>query len=112
MAHDVLWYGPIQYTAVMKQLQRQYPDIVLMPDPLTEQGIPYIVKELNPRVIAASWRNYSDSFVNTCHASNAIVIVDESDAGCWEQAIDWGSDGIQTDEPAKLIEFLNSRKGK
>jgi hypothetical protein len=50
---DVLWYGPIPFVAVMQQLQRRYPNCILMPDPLTEQGIPYIVKRLHPKVIAA-----------------------------------------------------------
>ena len=40
------------------------------------------------------------------------VIVDE-DQGTeeeWEKIIGWGTDGIQTDNPEKLIEYLKNRK--
>jgi hypothetical protein len=37
------------------------------------------------------------------------VIVDEKDPSCWADAVAWGSDGIQTDHPAQLIEFLNTQ---
>ncbi len=110
MEHDVLWYGPIDYVSVLKELQRRYPESILMPDPITEQGIPLLVNKLQPRVIAATWDHYSKSFVDKCHAAGALVIVDESDSSCWEDAIAWGSDGIQTDHPAKLIELLKARE--
>ncbi len=77
-----------------------------MPDPIYERNLPQILEQLNPRVVAAVWKHYSQSFVETCHAAGAIVIVDESDPSCWES---WGSDGIQTDHPAELIELLRSR---
>jgi glycerophosphoryl diester phosphodiesterase len=110
MEHDVLWYGPIFFLGVLKELQRRYPECIVMPDPIREMGIPLVVKGLQPKVIAATWDNYSKSFVDKCHAAGAIVIVDESDQSCWEEAIAWGSNGIQTDHPAKLIRFLKARK--
>lgn len=110
MEHDVLWYGPIQYADALQKLKQRYPDAILMPDPITETGIPLLVYRLQPKVIAATWDDYSQSFVNKCHAAGAIVIVDESDPDCWEDAIAWGSDGIQTDHPAKLIDLLRAHK--
>ena len=109
MEHDVLWYGPIYAMRELKKLKERHPWCILMPDPIQEKGIPLVVKRLHPRVIAATWDRYSKSFVDACHAADAIVIVDESDPSCWEDAIEWGSDGIQTNHPAKLIALLKAR---
>ncbi|MBN2307943.1 MAG: hypothetical protein JXR94_03170, partial [Candidatus Hydrogenedentes bacterium] len=53
--------------------------------------------------------HYSESFARACHDAGAIVIVDESDPDCWEQALAWGTDGIQTDHPADLVALLKAR---
>ena len=54
----------------------------------------------------------NESFVKTAHVDNAKVFVDEKKGTKeeWEQIINWGTDGIQTDNPAALIEFLKKRK--
>jgi glycerophosphoryl diester phosphodiesterase len=54
----------------------------------------------------------NENFVKTAHSNHAKVFVDE-DKGTpaeWEQIIQWGTDGIQTDDPAALIKFLKGRK--
>lgn len=106
MEHDVLWYADPDE---IEQLLQLCPECIAMPDPGPEKNLPALIARLNPRVIAAVWRHYSKNFVATCHAASAIVIVDESDSTCWHQAIEWGSDGIQTDHPEQLIEFLENR---
>ena len=106
MEHDVLWYigaGQIQ------QLRKVCPECIEMPDPGPELFLPQLLESVKPRVIAAVWRHYTKSFVEKCHAAGAIVIVDESDPTCWQDALAWGSDGIQTDHPAKLVKFLDER---
>jgi glycerophosphoryl diester phosphodiesterase len=109
MERDVFWYT---WPANIKKLKQICDKCVGMPDPIFERNLPYIIRELRPRVIAATWDRYSKSFVETCHAAGAIVIVDESDPSCWADAIAWGSDGIQTDHPEKLIEFLKAREAE
>jgi glycerophosphoryl diester phosphodiesterase len=107
MERDILWYaGPKD----IKALHQICDQCTGMPDPYIEANLPNIIKQLKPRVIAAVWKHYSKTFVETCHKSGAIVIVDESDPSCWDDAIEWGSDGIQTDHPAKLIEYLKGIK--
>jgi glycerophosphoryl diester phosphodiesterase len=112
MEDDVIWYAPIHFMKVLKGFKERFPNAILMPDPIQEKGIPKLVEGLHTQMMSASWRNYSKSFVDACHAAGAIVIVDESDQSCWEDALAWGSDGIQTDHPAELIEFLNTRGAK
>ena len=107
MEREVLWYT---WPANIERLNRLCETCIGMPDPVYERNLPQLIEQLRPRVIAAVWKHYSPSFVETCHAAGAIVIVDESDPSCWEDALAWGSDGIQTDHPAKLIELLRSRR--
>jgi len=106
MEHDVLWYiGATQ----IQQLRKVCPECVEMPDPGIEMLLPGLLQSIKPRVVAAVWKHFSKTFVERCHDAGAIVIVDESNPDCWEQALAWGTDGIQTDHPAKLIAFLDKR---
>jgi glycerophosphoryl diester phosphodiesterase len=107
MAHRVLWYADFDE---LESVGRLCPECILMPDPGLEANLPDVVERFQPAVIAAVWRYYSRSFVEKCHRAGAIVIVDEGGPSCWEDALTWGSDGIQTDRPAELIALLKSRE--
>lgn len=103
MAGQVLWYADFDELELVAEL---CPECILMPDPGPERNLPKVIERFQPSVIAAVWRYYSRSFVAKCHQAGAIVIVDESAPTCWEVALEWNSDGIQTDHPAQLIAFL------
>jgi glycerophosphoryl diester phosphodiesterase len=105
MERDILWYAsPVR----LEQLQKLCPKCLPMPDPYREEMLPVVLKRLHPRVVASFCDRISPSFIKTCHEAGAIVIADETDPPkCWQQALRWGTDGIQTDRPAELIEFLN-----
>jgi len=107
MERDVLWYADDHE---LEQVKGLCPKCIIMPDPGAEENMPNLIERFKPDVIAAVWRHYSQSFVEKCHDAGAIVIVDESDPNCWEDALKWGSDGIQTDHPEELIEFLRKNK--
>ncbi|MCL4693886.1 MAG: glycerophosphodiester phosphodiesterase family protein [Candidatus Hydrogenedentes bacterium] len=109
MAHDVLWYASPEE---LRELKEVCPECIEMPDPGPEENLAALLKEAEPRVVASVWRFYSPSFVKACHDAGAIVMVDESDPSCWEDAIAWGSDGIQTDHPEELIAFLKAREAQ
>lgn len=104
MVSSVLWYCDAdEHRYVMEH------GGISMPDPGPEENLAQLIADFQPKAIASVWRHYSPTFVKTCHEAGALVIVDESDPTCWEDAIAWGSDGIQTDHPEKLIEFLKKR---
>ena len=112
MERDVLWYaGPEE----LRQVRAQCPNCIVMPDPGPEENLPALIEEFHPQVVATVWRHHTPSLVQRCHAAGAIVIVDEGhvappeDVRCWEQALEWGTDGIQTDYPEELIAFLKHR---
>jgi len=107
MTHRVLWYADFDELERVEQL---CPECILMPDPGPEENLPELFRRFQPAVVAAVWRYYSRSFAAKCHRAGAIVIVDESGPACWEDALAWNSDGIQSDRPAQLIALLENRK--
>lgn len=109
MEHSVIWYvgGP-----QLKELKEVCPECIPMPDPGPEENLAKLLADEKPRAVASVWEYYSKSFLDACHKAGAIVIVDESDPTCWEQALAWGTDGIQTDHPADLIKLLDARAKK
>ena len=105
MAGQVLWYADFDE---LERVAKLCPECILMPDPGPEENLPKVIERFQPSVIAAVWRYYSSSFAAKCHQAGAIVIVDESGPTCWEDALAWNSDGIQSDHPAQLITLLKS----
>jgi glycerophosphoryl diester phosphodiesterase len=105
MEDRVIWYCDPEEHDEVERLSKQ---CVSMPDPGPEENLQQIIDQFEPTLVASVWRYYSESFVKTCHEAGAMVIVDESDQSCWVDAIAWGSDGIQTDHPAELIEYLKN----
>ncbi len=83
-----------------------------MPDPGPEKNIEEVERQVHPKVIASDMGELSESFVKTAHNNKVKVFVDEKKGTKeeWEQIISWGTDGIQTNDPAALIEFLKHRK--
>ncbi len=57
-------------------------------------------------------RNFSAEMVETAHAHNVLVFVDDSGDAPerllkeWEMIINLNTNGIQTDHPGLLIEYL------
>lgn len=105
MAEDTLWYAGPPALARVRDL---CPECEIMPDPGPERNLARTLERWRPRVVASVWRHFSKAFLDACHAAGAIVIVDESAPSCWEDAIAWGVDGVQTDHPAALIERLKA----
>jgi len=107
MEGQVLWYADFDE---LEQVAELCPECILMPDPGPEKNLPYVIERFRPSVIASVWRYYCRSFAVKCHRAGAIVIVDESGPDCWEDALMWNTDGIQSDHTAQLISFLQARK--
>jgi len=107
MARHVLWYADYEE---LERVAELCPDCILMPDPGPEENLTEVLERFKPSVVASVWRYYSRSFVEKCHQAGAIVIVDESDPSCWQDALAWNTDGIQSNQPAQLISLLEHPK--
>jgi glycerophosphoryl diester phosphodiesterase len=109
MQRQVVWcISPDQVAA----LRQTCSECIPMPDPESEETLPAMLKQTRPRIVAPVWSVFSSTFAAKCHEAGAHVFVDEHKSGkaCWRLALDWGADGIQTDTPAELIEFLIGRE--
>lgn len=106
MEHDVVWcISPGQITA----LREACPECIEMPDPGNESNLSVVIPRYGPRMMAPVWRDFTKTYVQTCHEAGIIVFVDEHDSSSWKNAVAWGADGIQTNHPAVLIQFLKDR---
>ena len=108
MERDIVWYVPASYMDVLKEIKINCHKCVPMPDPGPKKNIAKVVEQIHPQVLATDMSKLSESFVKTAHANNAMVFVDENDGTMteWKKILKWGTDGIQTDRPEELIEFL------
>jgi glycerophosphoryl diester phosphodiesterase len=109
MVSDVIWYADDDE---LEEVKKFCPECIIMPDPGPEKNLPELINRFHPDVIAAVWKYVSESFVKTSHDAGAIVIVDGKGPNTWEQALEWSMDGIQTDQPTALVEFLKKRNMK
>ncbi len=108
MEKQVLWYSPFLRVITFNRLRRLCPKCLPMPDPGPGWLLPLTLKMLRPPVVASVWDDFSRDFAEKCHEARALVIVDEDKGGPgeWGKMLDWGVDGIQTDDPEGLIRFL------
>jgi glycerophosphoryl diester phosphodiesterase len=112
MERDIIWYISASRIDEIKDLRKNCYKCQPMPDPGPEANILKVAEQVHPRVIATDMGQLRESFVKTAHQSGAKIFVDEKKGTPeeWEKIISWGTDGIQTDDPARLIEFINARK--
>jgi len=112
MERDIIWYISASRPDLIKELQNLCYQCIPMPDPGEEKNITEVERQVHPQIFASDMSKLSESFVKTAHSNSTKVFVDEEKGTReeWEQIINWGTDGIQTDDPAALIEFLQERK--
>ncbi len=103
-------YGGYQY---LKQVSELRPKIKVMPESVNVAVMKKLIDELKPKVIAFGARDFTDEIIGLARDAKAEVYVDrlgEADRPeIWQDAIDRGADGIQTDKPAELVEYLRSK---
>ena len=107
MEKGVIWYAGMQR---LLQLQEMCPECIPMPDPHSPEKLSSILERFQPFVIASDMSQLSKEYVDTAHDNGAIVIVDEKEGTPeeWRRILEYGTNGIQTDRPAELIQFLKS----
>ena len=111
MEKDVIWYIPSRYLMQMKNVDTVFGNSFPMPDPGPEKNLEKVLVKLKPAVVATDMGVLSQRFVEEAHQKNAKVFVDE-DKGTeaeWNKILSWKTDGIQTNDPAKLIQFLKNK---
>lgn len=112
MESDIVWYISANRSEEIKLLQKLSPKSFAMPDPGPEKNIRQVCDLFRPQVLASDMGQLSASFVTIAHENKARVFVDENKGTPeeWSQILDWGTDGIQTDDPESLLKFLKNQK--
>ncbi len=112
MEKRVVWYIPASLKKVIKAVKKYCAECAVMPDPGPIKNLSNVLNRIKPTVIASDMHTLSADFVTLAHSKEAKVFVDDNKATEieWQQILDWGTDGIQTDKPEELINFLNREK--
>lgn len=112
MENDIVWYIPYQYLTQSENVDLLFGKSFPMPDPQSKENIKAALKKIKTPLIATDMGELSQSFVDEAHKYGARIFVDEKEGTKeeWAKIIGWGTEGIQTDNPAELIEFLKENK--
>ena len=111
MEQDVIWYISAKYLMQMKNEDKAFGKSFPMPDPGPEKDLENVLDKLKPAVIATDMGVLSKTLVEKAHKKNAKVFVDEHEGAEdeWNEILSWKTDGIQTNDPGKLIQFLKNK---
>jgi len=110
MEKDVVWYMPSYFYE--KSGERAFENTHPMPDPGSLENLDTILDSHPVHVVATDMGVLSAEFVSAAHSRQAKVFVDdhEGSEAEWRKILRWNTDGIQTDHPQQLIEFLKAQK--
>jgi glycerophosphoryl diester phosphodiesterase len=107
--HVVIYCG----LNLARQIQEVNPKLKVMPESNSVEHSKLLVEQLHPRVIAFGGRDFTAEIIAVAKQANALVYVDRMGATDapegWQSAIDAGADGIQTDRPGALVEYLRQK---
>jgi glycerophosphoryl diester phosphodiesterase len=110
MSDKVVIYGDAFF---LKGVQALRPALRVMPEADDAATVQKLVDTLDPRVIAFDAGDFKDDAIKLAREAHADIYVDRlgaaDQAAAWQDAIDRGATGIQTDHPAELVQYLRAR---
>ena len=109
MRASVVVYGGPELLQAVRALA---PDIRVMPEARNFETAKRLMAELRLQVMAFDYRDFTPETVGVVRAAGIDVYVDrlgpQDNPASWQEAIDLGATGIQTDRPAELVEYLKA----
>jgi glycerophosphoryl diester phosphodiesterase len=111
MLDSVVIYGGAGF---LKQVQVFYPSLKVMPEAGSAATLGKLAADMKLRVAAFDAVDFKDDVIAVAAKAGVAIYVDrlglaDNPAG-WQDAVERGAAGIQTDRPAELVEYLRSRK--
>ena len=86
----------------------------IMPEAYSAATLEKLLGELKPRVAAFDAGDFRDDAIMVAKRAGVEIYVDRlgsaDNPAAWQDAIDRGAAGIQTDRPAELVEYLRLHK--
>jgi len=96
-----------------KQILSLNSNLKVMPEASTVEHARTLLDELHPKVIAFDAKDFTPGIISVVRNAGTRIYVDRmgptDDPEGWQAAIDAGADGIQTDRPGPLVEFLKAK---
>jgi glycerophosphoryl diester phosphodiesterase len=96
-----------------KEIQRLNPKLKVMPEAGGAENAKHLIERLHPQVMAFDAADFKPEVIHVVKEANVQIYVDrmgKTDApDGWQSAIDAGADGIQTDRPAELVQYLREK---
>ena len=110
MADHVVIYAGL---SLSKEIQKLNPKLKVMPEAGTVENAKHLIEQLHPLVMAFDAGDFTPDVIRVVKEAKAEIYVDrmgttDAPAG-WQSAIDAGADGIQTDRPAELVQYLREK---
>jgi glycerophosphoryl diester phosphodiesterase len=106
--HVVIYSGRIS-----KDIRELNPRLKIMPEARDAEFAQKLVDSLHPKVLAFDAHDFKPEVIEVAKKAHALIYVDRlgsaDTAPAWQEAIDWGADGIQTDHPEELVEYLRGK---
>ena len=107
MTDQVVIYCGLKLAGAIQEVN---PRLKVMPESNSVEHSRLLIEQLHPKVIAFDARDFTPEIVAFVKNAHALVYVDRMGATDaiegWQSAIEAGADGIQTDRPGKLVEYL------
>ena len=109
MQEHVVIYGS---TFFLMKVHRISPALKVMPEAVNVIICSLEVKILHPKVLAFGSYDFTNQVIDCAKKANAQIYVDRlgttDNPDGWQKAIDMGANGIQTNRPAELVEYLRA----
>jgi glycerophosphoryl diester phosphodiesterase len=109
MADNVVIYSG----RLSKDIQDLNPRLRIMPEARNPEFAQKLVDSLHPKVLAFDAGDFKPEVIAVVKRANSLIYVDRlgpaDTLAAWQEAIDWGADGIQTDHPEELVKFLRGK---
>ena len=110
MEDHVVVYGDPTY---LKQVGMLSPKMRLMPEARNPAALRSLLDTLSLKVAAFDASDFTDQTIAVARAAKIDIYVDRLGAADnpsgWQDAVDRGAAGIQTDHPAELVQYLKSK---
>ena len=96
-----------------RQILALNPKLKVMPESSSVERAKTLIDQLHPKVMAFDARDFTPEIIAVVRQAGVQIYVDRLGTAdtpeLWQAAIDAGADGIQTDRPRELVEFLRAK---
>jgi len=111
MLNSVVIYGGAGF---LKKVQALGPSLKVMPEAYSAATLEKLLADLKLRVAAFDAGDFKDDAIAVAKHAAVDIFVDRlgsaDNPSAWQDAVDRGAAGIQTDRPAELVEYLRAHK--